>query len=426
MFKPNASLVFLILLILYSQAINSKKSTNFKKLASQLESQLSKKGKAKVKVSINKKNLKTGSEGKAIIIDLGSGFIKAGFSGDEAPMAIFPTVVGRPRHNLADLKDYYVGDEALAKRGILSLKYPIEHGIVTMWDELEILIKYTLQAALRVAPEIQSVLLTEAPLNPKQNREKITEIMFEEINVKALFLVPSAVLSLYASGRTTGLVVDSGYGVTHTLPIFQGYALGYACNRLDIGGLGVTFNLIKIFTERGYSFTTTRDQEIVNDIKEKLCYVAEDFEEELSAADTSSDIEKNYGLPDGNVITVGSERFRAPEVMFKPSLIGIETGGLHDLAYHSIMTIDQDVRTELFANIVLAGGNTMFEGITERMEKEISRLAKRPVKVIAPPERKFSAWIGGSILTSLSTFEEMWIVRQQYDHYGPGVINKKM
>ncbi|KAF4988142.1 hypothetical protein FDECE_15172 [Fusarium decemcellulare] len=249
---------------------------------------------------------------------------------------------------------------------------------------------------LRVAPEEHPALLTKAPINPKSNRKKMTQIFFETLNSPAFYVFIHAVLSLYSSGRTTGIVLDSGDGVTH------------------------------LMTERGYSFSTTAEREIVRDIKEKLCHVALDFEQEMQPAAESSVLEKTYELPDGQVITLGNERFRAPEALFQPGVIGLETGGIHMTTFNAIMKSDVDIRKDLYGNIIMSGGTTMYPGIADRMQKEIVAFApsSMKVKVIAPPERKYSVWNGGSILASLSTFQQMWITKQEYDEGGPSIVHR--
>jgi actin-related protein len=370
-------------------------------------------------------------ERSAIVMDLGSSVVKAGFAGDDAPRAVFPAIVGQCKHAGVmvgmDQKEAYVGDEAQSKRGVLTLKHPIEHGIVTNWSDMEKLWHHTFYNELRIAPEEHAVMIAVPPSNPKANAERIVQIMFENFNVPALYLEMMPVLSLYSSGRTTGLVVTVGDGSVHAVAVYEGYALPHTSKWSDYGGRDLTDFAMKIMTERGYCFTTTAERDIVRDVKEKCCCVSLDFDVDMKLCAESSSMDKTYELPDGQVITVGNERFRVPEVLFAPSMIGREDPGIQDLAFQAIMACDVDIRKDLFGNVILAGGSSCFSGIGERLQKELQCLApsSMSVKVVAPAERKYSSWIGGSILACLSTFQQMWITKEEYDEAGPGIVHRK-
>ena len=367
----------------------------------------------------------------AIVVDNGSGYCKAGFAGDDAPRSSFPSIIGKRKHSdrMAGLpvRDYYVGDTAQKKRGILSLSYPIQNGVVTNWDDMEIIWHHTFYNELRVKPENHPVLMTEIPFNPNENREKMTEVMFESFKVPAFYVAIQAVLSVYASGRGVGLVYDSGDGASHVVLVHEGYTVTQATQRMNLAGSHVTSYLARLLQERGHIFTSSAEMEIVRDIKEKLGYVAVDFEKEMQISESSSDCERKYELPDGTEISVGNERFRCAESIFNPSHIGIEGRGAHEMVFECIQKCDLDLRTLLYNNIILSGGTTMFPSFAERLTCEMEKLCPKTmrVKVVEQPERKYSVWIGGSILASLSTFQTHWISKQEYEENGPSIVHKK-
>jgi actin-related protein len=365
------------------------------------------------------------------VLDNGSGMCKVGFSGEDAPRAVFPSIIGRRLQPRAMIDmgetDAYIGDEAQERHNDLTLKYVIEYGIVTNWDDMEKIWHHNFYNVLRIAPEEHPVLLTEAPHNPKWHREKMAQVMFETFNVPAMCIANQAVLALYASGRNTGIVMDSGDGVSHAVPIYEGYVLSHAILRLDLAGRDLTDWMIRLLIERGYYCRTSAMREVVRDMKEKLTYVALDFDKEMRTASSSSALEKSYQSSDGLIITLGDERFRCPEALFQPLFGGKDSPGVHQIVHNSIMKCDVQIRKDLYANIVLSGGTTMCTGFADRMSKEITVLAptSMQVKIIAPPERKCSAWIGGSILSSLSTFQQKFISKQEYDELGPSIVHRK-
>jgi len=369
---------------------------------------------------------------KPVVIDNGTGISKNGFAGEDQPRAVFPTCIGTPKYGvvLPDVshftKEVYVGPDAMELKGLMKLNFPIEHGVVNDWPAMERIWHYTFYTDLRVDPSEHPVALTEAPLNPRSNRETMAEIMFETFNVPAIYVAMQAVLSLYASGRVTGLVLDIGDGVSHIVPIYEGFALSHAIKRIDLAGRDITRYLQRLLRQNGYSFNSTAEQEIVRDIKEKLCYVAVDSEKELMLSKKITGMEKSYMLPDGETVNMGVERFLAPECFFNPGVVGKELEPLDDAIVASINDCDVDLRRDLYSNIVLSGGSTMFPGIKERLTKEIKEQVPDSidVRILSPPERMYSVWIGGSILASLKTFNRMWITRREYKELGPEVIHR--
>lgn len=371
-----------------------------------------------------------GDSEDSIVIDNGSGLMKAGFSGEDAPLAYFPSVVGVPKYGTmvgSDVKEFYVGKDATSKRGVLTLSYPVANGIIDDWDNMTKVWDHTFYNELRCEPSEKPVHLTEAPKNPTKNREKMVEIFFDHFQVPAFYVSIQAVLSLYASGRTTGLVYDSGDGVTHMVPVFDGFSLKHAVTRANLAGRELTTHMADILNESGINMTSTAEFDIVKDIKEKKCYVALDFEAEMQAFMNDKSKEVSYELPDGTVINFGNQQVRCPEVLFNPKIIGKDFDGVHVLAYNCVQKCDIDVRRELFENVILSGGSTMFPGIQERLVKELKNRVSATVnvKVIAPNERKFSVWIGGATLCNLATFQTMWITSGEYEEIGVNIVHRK-
>lgn len=338
--------------------------------------------------------------------------------------------VGRPKHSkimLGSLEgDCFIGSRIQELRGLLKIKYPLEHGIVTDWNDMERIWSHIYAEELKVQSEDHSVLLTEAPHNPRANRDAAAQLMFETFNIPALYVSVQAVLSLYASGRTTGIVLDSGDGVTHAVPVYEGFSVSNAVQRIDIAGRDVTEYLqLLLRKEAGVRLTTSAELEIVKEIKERECYITVDYKKE--ARDWAVRQKKQpYKLPDGQTVELGNERYNCNEILFDPEIIGHESEGLHALVVNSINRVDLDLRKQLFQNVILSGGTTMTRGFGDRLLKEIKQIAVKDVKIkiYAPPERKISTWIGGSILASLSTFRKLWVTSEEFNE-NPNLVHTK-
>lgn len=367
-----------------------------------------------------------------IVLDNGSGTIRAGFAGDDLPKCYFPSWVGRPKHLrvLAGALEgeVFIGQKAASElRGLLKIRHPLEHGVVTDWDDMEKIWEYVYTEGLKTLSEEHPVLLTEPPLNPRANRDTAAQILFETFNIPAFYTSIQAVLSLYASGRTTGIVLDSGDGVSHAVPVYEGFAMPSSIRRIDVAGRDVTEHLQTLLRKSGYVFHTSAEKEVVRLVKESVCYVAADVRREEKDWQTSK-AEKmaEYALPDGNRLRVGPERFRAPEILFDPEIVGLEYPGVHQIVVDAINRTDLDLRKSLYSNIVLSGGSTLTKGFGDRLLAEVQKLAVKDmrIKIFAPPERKYSTWIGGSILAGLSTFRKMWVSIDDW-HENPDIIHQK-
>ncbi|KAL1824736.1 hypothetical protein DCAR_0312837 [Daucus carota subsp. sativus] len=430
-----------------------------------------------------------GDEVSAIVIDLGSHTCKAGYAGEDAPKAVFPSVVGSidqmevddpgtPDKNSGSVQEtkskekrkLYVGSQALGyRRDNMEVLPTIKDGVVTDWDMVESIWDHALRDCLLVDPKEHPMLLAEPSFNSQQQREKAAELMFEKYNVPALFLAKNAVLTSFASGRATSLVVDSGGGSTTIAPVHDGYVLQKAVASSPIGGEFLTDCLIKSLESKGlnikprYAFKrkeirpgefqtvdidfpqTTESYRlysqriIASDIKECVCRAPDTPYDETSYSNIPM---TPYELPDGQTIEIGADRFKTPDVLFNPSLVqtipGMESyadiaasaRGLPQMVIESINKCDVDIRRELYSSILLSGGTASMQQLKERLEKDLleeSPQAAR-VKVLASgnaTERRFSVWIGGSILASLGSFQQMWFSKTEYEEHGAGYVQRK-
>ncbi|RWS11665.1 actin-related protein 2-like protein [Dinothrombium tinctorium] len=382
------------------------------------------------------------SEGRKIIVcDNGTGFVKCGYagsSGSNFPSHIFPSLIGRPiiraatRIDDIEVKDLMVGEEASKLRSLLEINYPMENGIVRNWEDMCHVWDYTFYNKMNIDPKECKLLLTEPPMNPANNRKKMVEVMFDKYGFHSLYIAIQAVLTLYAQGLLTGVVVDSGDGVTHICPVYEGYALPHLTRRLDIAGRDITRYLIKLLLLRGYAFNQTADFETVRMLKEKLCYTAYNIEQEQRLATETTYLTENYALPDGRVIKLGGERFEAPEALFQPHLINVEGQGIAELLFTTINNADIDIRSELYKHIVLSGGSTMYPGLPSRLEREIKqlylervlkgdfkKLQKFKIRIEDPPRRKDMVFIGGAVLADvMKDNNQFWMSREQYLEMG--------
>lgn len=363
-----------------------------------------------------------------VVLDNGSGLLKAGIAGQDFPKVVTPALVGRPKHSRVMAGgldgDVFVGEKAYEHRGIMRLSYPIRHGIVKNWSDMELLWQHVYEQDLSIASEEHPVLLTEAPLNPKSNRETAAQVFFETFNVPALYISVQAVLALYASGKITGLVLDVGEGVTHCVPVYQGFAISNAILRTDVAGSSVTDFLQLLLRKQGVKLTSSSEREIVREIKEQYCHLStESVLSEKQAVEAEKTVVK---LPDGHRVELGIELSRAPELLFRPDLVGSEEIGCQHILANSVGHADCDLRSQLYKNIYLSGGTTLLRGFGNRLLQELKTLAPTNVKlrIVAPPDRKLSTWIGGSILAGLSSFSKLWVTAEEWQER-PYIIHTK-
>jgi len=382
--------------------------------------------------------------GTPVVIDLGTGFLKVGLSSSTTPDFLLPNTVGRPilrsdeSFSKQKIKDIMICDETTPVRQYLDLTLPVEHGVVTNWDDETLVLDYIFKNKLQIENNDHPILITEAPMNPIDNRKKMCEVFFETLGFPSLQVSPQALLVLYAQGLVTGVVVDSGDGVTHIMPIAETCLLPHCVGRMNIAGRDITEHMVKLLTLRGYPFHKTSDFDVVREIKERLCFISADITADRKLAHETTAYVVPYTLPDSRLIKVSGERFEAPEVLFNPSALGYEGEGLSDMVFQTIMKTDIYLRKKFFDSIVISGGTTMFPGMSTRLTNDLRRLVKDKIlggdekklgtykiHVEDPPNRRFLVYLGATVLANLSQGKSnMWATQQDWKE-DPNIVIKR-
>ena len=373
-----------------------------------------------------------------IIVDIGSGKVKAGFSGEENPKIVFDNYIGESKYNKIlhsyekenpNINEQYIGDDCDKYLGLLKLRYPVNHGIFEKENDILTLFNYTLKKLGLNSEEIKEhpILITEPILNPKQNREKISQILLDNLGIPAIFFASQPILSLLSTSATSGFILESGDGVSQSCFVCEGYSIPCSFERYNYGGKDVTEYLKTMLRKRGYNFYNSSEIKLVNDIKENLCYLESGKKNEYTIAKKTLNKKLiQYYLPDGNYISIGEERILAPEILFNPEYIGKEYLSLSDMIISSINKIDVELRKKAYESIWLSGGNTAIRDLNEKLIEELKyKLGKTLYINILENEKinaQYRCWVGGNIITTLEIFKNMWVTKSEWNENGNEII----
>ena len=362
---------------------------------------------------------------------------------------------GRTHTQGIDDLNFWIGDEAVALTQTHTIRYPIRHGLIDNWDDMERYWQHCIFKYLRCEPEDHCFLLTEPPLNAPENREFTAEIMFETFNVAGLYIAVQAVLALAASWTSknvtertlTGTVIDSGDGVTHVIPVAEGYVIGSSIKHVPLAGRDITAYIQQLQRERETGIPPGESMEVAKRSKERFAYVCPDIVKEFTKHDNDPEqyVKKYEGVHPVTKkpysIDVGYERFLGPEVFFNPEIFSSDfTTPLPNLVDATIQASPIDTRRGLYKNIVLSGGSTMFKGFDKRLQRDIRRFTEQRIKkseelsggklkskpidvnIISHPMQRYAVWFGGSMLASTPEFYSVCHTKAAYDEVGPSLL----
>jgi actin-related protein 2 len=368
-----------------------------------------------------------------IACDNGTGYLKIGPAGTNIPEYCIPCLIGRCEadETFGDItvRKEMLCDEVTPVRSMLNITYPVSEGIVRNWEDMTKVWSYAFSNKMHLDTSDTKVLLTEAPLNPLKNREKMYEVMFETLGFAAAKVEVQATLALLGQGLMDGVVLDSGDGVTHCIPIMEGTISNHAIQRLNLAGRHMTEYLVKLLLIRGYAFNLSADFETVREIKERTCYCSCNLELDRRIAKEATVLDVDYQLPDKTWIKIGRERFEATEALFQPYLLGREDPGVSELVFKTIMQSPMDSRPKLFPSIFLSGGSTMYPGLPNRLERDLRHLHREmrkqgettrfKIKVHDFPYRKYLVYIGASTVAKIWANESsVWKSKYEWEEDG--------
>jgi actin-related protein len=372
-----------------------------------------------------------------IIIDIGTGEVKAGFNGQERPKILFKNQFGEPKYNKIlkqfnkdnkQVKDIYIGEKCDSCLSALKLRKPVDHGSFTNSEDIIPIFNHIFSRLKLDSEEIKNhpILVSESLQNPSKNRENIASILFDYFEVPKLFFASQPILSLFATSNTTGAILESGEGVTQSCIVYEGYSIPCSFERYDYGGGDVTKYLYTLLQNLGFYFDTSAEYQIVSDIKEQLCFACPT--NMIENIKKNSEFEKeNYFLPDGNVIKLGEERILPPEILYNPELNGMEFPSFQNMILNSINKVDMELRPKLYESILLSGGNTSIKGTANKVYSEFKKLISQnmKIKIHSPKNPYLLCWIGGNIISGLEIFKKMWITKEEWNDIGENIVHDK-
>lgn len=398
-----------------------------------------------------------GDEINSLVFDMGIFNGKFGYSGEDSPKYVFQSQVGFNNDQLTtNSKNTFIGENELRFFKPNTKVYPIfnNQGLIENQDAFESTIKHVYYNCLKTESKEHPVIFSEPGIHNKENRALLSQIMFEKFEIPAIFVCKTPVLSAFSCGRSTCLVLDSGSQSTWSTAVHDGYVLNKTQLKYDIAGNFVSNELYKLTSERNvkfwpfYKFSKDSSEEggfktiyhedrqadisyenfwikeIIRDMKESSLSVSEE-----SVQGKEVNIKSSYELPDGNIVELGDEKLSLLECLFKSNKDVPGFQGIHQMVFDVINKGDIEIKRDLFSNIFLTGGNTLFPNLAERLQRQLNLNSYNlKVKVLthpSPSERRFSAWIGGSILSSLGTFHQIWFSKQEYEEHGAVLIERK-